>query len=45
MYLSQYPAIIKSRPLLIPDFDGDVVVTLELEVVIVHVYHPLGVST
>lgn len=43
MYISQYPAI-KSRPLLIPEFDGDIVVTLELEVVIVHIYHPFGVS-
>jgi len=46
MYISQYPAVIKSSPLLIPDFDGDVVVTLELDVKIVHigVYHPIGIS-
>lgn len=34
-YISQCPAIIKSRPLLVPDFDGDIVVTLELDVIIV----------
>lgn len=44
MYISQYPAIIKSSPSLIPDFDGDIVVTPELDVIIVHTYHPFGVS-
>ena len=42
MYVSRYPAIIKSSPLLFPDFDGDVFVTLELGVVIVNMYHPLA---
>jgi hypothetical protein len=44
MYVSQYPAIIKSSPLPILDFDVDIVVTLEVDVIIVHMYHPLGIS-